>query len=566
MTDGHRDISAAERKLKWDEENRLLSSDDNGFVTNYWYDADGERTVKTSGEGEQVYVNSVFAGGRTNTAKFSLYVSPYLVANQGGRYTKHIYIGSQRIVSKLGDFDSYGSDPRRIPYAGNEADAVTVDYKGKYASQQQVIKDNYASFDVPYNGEDNNDYVDGEGFCCNDGSLEAAQARARMAAMAKANSVSGNFKENDDYEKLQFYYHPDHLGSSSYITNLDGEVAQHIEYVPFGEVFVEERNNTWNTPYLFNAKEFDEETGMYYYGARYYDPRLGVWMSTDPMQEKYQGITSYCYTFNNPIRFVDPNGEEGDNAPTLYHNTQHPGKILSNGFNAANNGRYSSYNWFSTVANASGTGRTGSGVTLGIDGIDVSNAVEIKNSQMREFYSAAKAELGYTSSQLRQSPKLKAQVDALKYEKLGKWMDAHGASVYKLGSNYAIADHIANNGTVTHILGPKNLIKGLNGIRIAGRVLTLTAVAVDAYEIYSSHYNPRTVTSVVGGWTGVWAGVKFGGMAGTSVGLAVGGVGEVVGAPAGALIGGVIGYFVGRQVTETVYDVVTQKGVPIGGR
>ena len=44
---------AGERKLRWDEENRLLSSDDNGFVTNYWYDADGERTVKTSGEGEQ---------------------------------------------------------------------------------------------------------------------------------------------------------------------------------------------------------------------------------------------------------------------------------------------------------------------------------------------------------------------------------------------------------------------------------------------------------------------------------------------------------------------------------
>ena len=43
-------------------------------MTNYWYDADGERTVKTSGEGEQLYVNSEFAGGRTNTAKFSLYV------------------------------------------------------------------------------------------------------------------------------------------------------------------------------------------------------------------------------------------------------------------------------------------------------------------------------------------------------------------------------------------------------------------------------------------------------------------------------------------------------------
>lgn len=63
---------------------------------------------------------------------------------------------------------------------------------------------------------------------------------------------------------MKFYYHPDHLGSSSYITNLDGEVSQHIEYVSFGEVFIEERNNTWNTPYLFNfnAKEFDEGITM----------------------------------------------------------------------------------------------------------------------------------------------------------------------------------------------------------------------------------------------------------------------------------------------------------------
>ena len=298
--DGTLDSTAAERKLRWDEENRLTASDDNGFVTNYWYDADGERT---------------------NTAKFSFYVSPYLVANQGGRYTKHIYIGSQRIVSKIGDFASYGSDPRRIQYAGSETDGLSVNYKQKYSAQQQVIKDNYAIFEVPYNGTDNNDYVDGQGFCCDDGSPEAAQARAL--------ALENNFQDPDAYEKLQFYYHPDHLGSSSYITNLDGEVVQHIEYVPFGEVFIEERNSIWNTPYLFNAKEFDEETGLYYYGARYYDPRLSVWISVDPISsydplnsENYLdgehnggiyndfNINPYIYCYQSPIILVDPNGRQ----------------------------------------------------------------------------------------------------------------------------------------------------------------------------------------------------------------------------------------------------------------
>ena len=352
--DGKEDEKTTEQKYRWDEENRLLAADENysikreqsqiclsyaerennrpkvnGFVSNYWYDADGERTVKTSGENEAIYVNyrasrvqcqvclsiaeaqpiitesnSEFSGGNTGTARFSLYVSPYLVAGQGGKYTKHIYIGSQRIVSKLGDLASYGADPRRIPYAGNEADGLTVDYKAKYNRQIQSIKDNYKAFDQPYNGKDNDDYVNGQGFCCNDGTPEAAQARVRTRA------ASGNFKPNDDYEKMQFYYHPDHLGSSSYITNLDGEVSQHIEYVPFGEVFIEERNNTWNTPYLFNAKEFDEETGLYYYGARYYEPRLSLWMSTDPLQEKFVDASPYVYCLQNPIIILDYNGAD----------------------------------------------------------------------------------------------------------------------------------------------------------------------------------------------------------------------------------------------------------------
>ena len=337
--DGVADEKTTERKLKWDEENRLLASDDNGFVTNYWYDADGERTVKTSGESDQVYVNSEFAGGRTNTAKFSLYVSPYLVANQGGRYTKHIYIGSQRVVSKIGDFGSYGSDPRRIQYAGSETDGLSVDYKAKYTEQLQVIKDNYATFAVPYNGEDNNDYVDGKGFCCNDGSLEAAQARA-LARAAK-----NNFQEGDTYEKMQFYYHPDHLGSSSYITNLEGEVVQHIEYVPFGEVFVEERNNIWNTPYLFNAKEFDEETGLYYYGARYYDPRVSLWISTDILEEKNYGNSSYAYTYN-PITFIDPIGTDTINISYVNKKWKIDAPIIADGndvFNVANGDKKETY-------------------------------------------------------------------------------------------------------------------------------------------------------------------------------------------------------------------------------
>ncbi|MDR1652538.1 MAG: hypothetical protein LBS01_02580, partial [Prevotellaceae bacterium] len=137
------------------------------------------------------------------------------------------------------------------------------------------------------------EFASGQGFCCTD-APQNAPARAPSA--------------NDNPELFQYYYHSDHLGSTSLITDLDGNVVQHVEYVPFGEVFIEERNNTWNTPYLFNAKELDEETGLYYYGARYYEPRISQWMSADPMHEKYPGVSSYAYCVQNPVRFIDPDG------------------------------------------------------------------------------------------------------------------------------------------------------------------------------------------------------------------------------------------------------------------
>jgi RHS repeat-associated protein len=87
-------------------------------------------------------------------------------------------------------------------------------------------------------------------------------------------------------------------------------VVQHLEYIPFGEVFIDERaaTSTWSTPYKFNAKELDEETGLYYYGARYYDPRTSVWISVDPLAEITPNLSSYVYCKNNPVNFIDPDG------------------------------------------------------------------------------------------------------------------------------------------------------------------------------------------------------------------------------------------------------------------
>ena len=62
--------------------------------------------------------------------------------------------------------------------------------------------------------------------------------------------------------------------------------------------------------FTFSAKEKDAETGYSYFGARYYNSDLSIWLSVDPMSDKYPSLSPYVYCANNPIRLVDPNGEE----------------------------------------------------------------------------------------------------------------------------------------------------------------------------------------------------------------------------------------------------------------
>ena len=62
--------------------------------------------------------------------------------------------------------------------------------------------------------------------------------------------------------------------------------------------------------YAFSAKERDAETGLSYFGARYYSSDLSIWLSVDPMSDKYPSLSPYVYCADNPVKLVDPNGEE----------------------------------------------------------------------------------------------------------------------------------------------------------------------------------------------------------------------------------------------------------------
>lgn len=557
------------RENLWDEENRLRAIDLNPETNTihpiaiYTYDAGGERVIKQNATNVAIYENAKLVGTDIKT-DFMLYPSGMLVARPAAdgsgnlSYTKHYFAGTQRVSSKIG----------------------TTTNLGKFLQEWTLIEN--SSGGAPIN------LVSTSG-----DQLTTAETGVTKVYLAFAITPSPSFNSNNAFlpvssfidtetEKEIYWFHPDHLGSSNYITNFVGEVSQHMEYFAFGETFIEEHKNSHNSPYKFNGKELDEESGLYYYGARYFDPRLSLMISVDQMSE--ETMTPYAYCFQNPINYTDPTGMYPDPPKTLYTNTNNPRGIIKYGFNGTKYGKYSNYNWFSTTANAPNTGRGGQGTTLGVEGIDVSKAHTITKAQTTSWRLESMKELGYTEDALKtlQKSNSKAYGEAMSkingsmYSKVGKYMDDMGKGSYYLAKDgtYAVSDALSNRGVIKTIQGSKTLMNTLKGFKVGGKVLGIVGIGLDMYEIHASGYEPRTVTSVAGGWAGAWAGATLGGEAGAWAGGGIGACFAGVGAGPGAVIGGAVGsiggaiggYFGGRKVTEVVYDYVTRKGITVGGK
>jgi len=104
-----------------------------------------------------------------------------------------------------------------------------------------------------------------------------------------------------------FYYHPDHLGSTSALTDREGNVVEEQVNLPFGELLTGEEK------YGFTGKELDE-TNLQYFGARYYNPNSGRFLNSDPARD---GMSWYSYVANNPLRYIDPTGNRLEEARIL---------------------------------------------------------------------------------------------------------------------------------------------------------------------------------------------------------------------------------------------------------
>ena len=327
------DSTNTTREMYWDEDNRLMVLSDNGKTSRYTYNAAGERIMKSYGTMEGVYINGAPQGITFHeTDNFTLYPASILSVNKN-RFTKHYFIGEKRIASRIGTglFNNvYGRNGSYVT-AGQQdyAERMNQIQKQKEAYyKQQGIAPGVPTMKGAYGDPENtkrgyNSIIDTLG---NHDVPQGWIQTPRPNTTPNTNPgppVSWNdpsnpddpqagygYIPNDTTKEETFFYHSDHLGSTSYITDDHANITQYDAYLPYGELLVDEHSSSEDLPYKFNGKQFDEETGLYYYGARYMDPKISMWLGVDPLMEKYPNVTGYCYTMDNPIKFIDPNGKE----------------------------------------------------------------------------------------------------------------------------------------------------------------------------------------------------------------------------------------------------------------
>lgn len=104
------------------------------------------------------------------------------------------------------------------------------------------------------------------------------------------------------------YYHADALGSVTSLSNAAGSLAQTYTFDSFGKLTASSGSLT--NPFQYTGREFDQETSLYFYRTRYYDPAAGRFISEDPIGFK-GGIDFYTYVTNRPVNLTDPTGLKG---------------------------------------------------------------------------------------------------------------------------------------------------------------------------------------------------------------------------------------------------------------
>ena len=236
----------------------------------------------------------------TNLENITIYPNEYLTVTQA-EYTKYYYAGGNRIASKIGT-GGFG----KMQQLCTLEQSLTANANTLFDNilQQAVNTTNQPTDEYPVT-------------VCGGYNIATELLTSALPDFYISNTAL-NFTQNNLLQQFRqnlaggteavYYFHSDHLGSASWITNNTGLPVQHLLYLPFGEYFANEHSSGYDERFTFTGKERDAETGYYYHGARFNSSDIG-WLSVDPMADKYPSLSSYAYCAWNPVKLVDENGE-----------------------------------------------------------------------------------------------------------------------------------------------------------------------------------------------------------------------------------------------------------------
>jgi len=246
------------------------------------YDAIGNILTKQQ-TSNQIALNN---GGKTTPQQGQTYSSAYKYAGTRPHAPSEVDetpLSPQKPIARAMTYDPSGNltqrDVRAITW--NEEDRITS-ISDNGSEEMQALYDGAGDRAVRLNAGGGNEeaFYFGPNLTSRNGAAPSKHVFVGTERIATKQSPADAGNQPPDV----FYFHHDHLGSTNFLTDSTQTISAHEEYFPTGEVWVDETSDPLHvqTPYLFTGKELDVATGLYYFGARYYDPHLGIWASPDP--------------------------------------------------------------------------------------------------------------------------------------------------------------------------------------------------------------------------------------------------------------------------------------------
>jgi len=313
----------------FDEENRIMGTSVDGYISRYTYDAFGRRAVKSHGESQVAFVNGAAAGFVEHTENYKATVDPYFVVYRD-HYRKHYYVDQLRVLTKVGTgvFQTSLAQGPAITAGG-------IDYKSRIHQYENSILDYYGSLGVPpgppgllamlgqpeFNGITLPDATASNPYNTTPPNWPNLTPPDTLgppgipvffedAGLTRDNVTAGyNFTAGNIAKEVEhFYYHYDHTGSTQYITNYIGNPRQYAAYYPTGQRWIHQQlpleYSQYTSNIMWQGLDLDLETGMYAMGHVYYDPVSSVAQNIDPVLlhfgettflQRQEGLLYYNY-------------------------------------------------------------------------------------------------------------------------------------------------------------------------------------------------------------------------------------------------------------------------------